>query len=211
MGFRSSEILADAHNFMAATGEDIQHAMAREAILFSAIFTEAFMNDLTAWLPIRRGALVEGEDDGLIALAELLPQFEADRLQIKLKYQLAFYILNLRRLSTGEEPFQSFALLTELRNRLVHAHTPIFPQNPEVSAVPQQQKLMDRMKSLGAIGKEDTDQVADWTVAARSRKCPPWAFKSAVNIVKLIIESISRADLRNELKVSVFSGHYNEV
>lgn len=211
MGFRSSEILVDAYNFTASTGEGIQHAMAREAILFSAIFTEAFMNDLTAWLPFQRSVLVEGSDDQLIALAELLPQFEDDRLQIKLKYQLAYYILNLKRLSTSEEPFQSFALLTDLRNRLVHAHTPIFPQNPGESAVPQQQKVMERMRSVGAIEKGDADHVADWTVAARSRKCPPWAFKSAVNIVKIIIESIPRVDLRNQLKISVFGTYYNEV
>ena len=211
MGFRSSEILVDAYNFMIWTGDDIQHAMAREALLFSAIFTEAFMNDLTAWLPMRRSELVQGSDDELIALAELLPQFEEDRFQIRLKYQLAYYILKLQRMPTGEEPFQSFSLLIDLRNRLIHAHTPVFPQTFGETAVPQQKRIMERMRSVGAIDPEDMEYAVDWTVVARSRKCPPWAFKSAVAIVKLLIESISHERFQKELQISVFSGRYDEI
>ena len=206
MGFRSSELYVDAHNAMISSGNDIQHEKAREAILFSAIFMEAFINDLTVWLDLRRGDLDEGADDRLIALADLLPQFEEDRLQIRLKYQLAYYILNLRRLAPGAEPFQSFSLLIDLRNRLVHARSPImhFP-NGIAEAVPQERKLMERMCAVGALDREDLRHALDWTVAARSRKCPPWAFSSAVSMVRVIIDSIPREDMRKELNISVFS------
>lgn len=211
MGFRSSEIVVDAYNFMLSTGDDIQHAMARETILFSAIFTEAFMNDLTAWLSSRRLQLVENQDNELIALADLLPQFEDDRLQIRLKYQLAFYILNRRRMPTGGEPFQSFSLLIDLRNKLVHAHTPIFDDSIAPGATSEQRKIMQKMLSVGAVDISDIEGSTDWTVAARSRQCPPWAFRSAVAITKEIIESIQREDLKDELKMSVFSGRYNQI
>jgi hypothetical protein len=210
MGFRSSELYVDAHNAMVSTGEDIQHAMARETILFSAIFAEAFINDLTAWLDMRRAELVEGSDDRLIALADLLPQFEEDRLQIRLKYQLTYYLLNLRRLPPGAEPFQSFSLLIDLRNRLVHARSPLmhFP-NGIAEAVPQERKFMGKMLAVGAIDREDISSV-DWTVAARSRKCPPWAFSAAVSMVRTIIDSIPREDMRRGLATSVFSEYSAE-
>jgi hypothetical protein len=208
IGLSSSELYVDAHNHMISAGEGIQHERARETILFSALFAEAFMNDLTAWINMRRGELAEGRDDRLLALADLLPQFEEDRLQIRLKYQLTYYLLNLRRLPLGTEPFQSFSLLIDLRNRLVHARPPIMvAPKGFAQAIPQQRKLMEKMCAVGAIDREEIGGSVDWTVAARSRKCPPWAFSSAAAMVSTIINSIPREDMRRQLATSVFSEH----
>jgi hypothetical protein len=102
-----------------AQGQPTSEALT--AILFSALATEALINELPE--AAARSVYPHPDKPGLDTLADLaatLDMIEKAQGQIDLKYQLASKILGGRTFPPGEAPFQDFANLITLRNELVH-------------------------------------------------------------------------------------------
>lgn len=105
----------------AADRQGLPTSEALTAILFSALATEALINELPE--AAARSASLHPDIPGLDALADLaatLDLTEKAQGQIDLKYQMASKILTGKTFPPGEAPFQDFANLITLRNELVH-------------------------------------------------------------------------------------------
>jgi hypothetical protein len=96
------------------------------AIVFSASALEAFMNELELWLSYML-ATDPAADSRLTTLASL-QEIEGEKGSIRLKYMLAAAALG-RPLSKGQQPYQDFSLLIDLRNALVHYNGATATQN----------------------------------------------------------------------------------
>jgi hypothetical protein len=106
------------------------------------------------------------------------------------------------RLGKGEQPYQSFALLIELRNRLVHGRPPQMRfVNNVAQPLPADQKFVKRLIAAGA-GSSTYSTAPDWEAIAWNPKCAQWAFRTARGLISHLINAFPSENIRNSLRVS---------
>lgn len=200
MGFRSCSTLIAAKNFAYAPSDGFMELMDRKAgVIFSALSVEAFINDVEAFMTIGRKSW---GDERVDALSEILPDLERDRVQLKTKVQLFYYILTGKRIEKGNEPYQSFALLIDLRNRLVHGRPPMMHfVDSSAQCMPTDRKFVERLIAAGA-GSESFSKAPDWEAIAWSQNCSKWAFGAARNLISHLIMAFPSDNLKKLFKVS---------
>src|SRR5271169_5108838 len=98
------------------------------AIVFSAAALEGFMNEL----PIMAGELtIRQPESTLAALHSLLEELEESRASVASKLCFARWVLSGSTFSKGEQPFQDFKLLIDVRNALLHLREESYEQDIE--------------------------------------------------------------------------------
>ncbi len=85
-------------------------------LILAATGLEAFLNEL------ERFADASGVDPKgrLKALGQILGEAEKGKAPLRLKYEIAYFVLALRAIDRGSELYQAFSRLAALRNDLVH-------------------------------------------------------------------------------------------
>lgn len=189
MGFRSQVTLVSAYNFSHQPSENLEAPKA--GILFSALSVEAFLNDMTSFLD-----RLQHPDERLKALTNLLPQLEEERVQIRTKVQLAYFILSGGSIDKSCDPFQSYSLLVDLRNRLTHGRPPEMQiVNQIARSSPRDQKFIQRLVAAGAV-KSSYLQAPDWESVSWNKSCSLWAYRVAVNMIYHLVDAIPDKHLR---------------
>jgi len=194
-GFRSPSTLISAYNFAHVPSD--AHDGPKAGVLFSALAVEAFLNDLAEFLdkPHSWG------DERVDALAEILPELEKERAQIKTKVQLTYFILTGKRIGKGHDPYQSYSLLVDLRNRIVHGRPAVMQfVNRVAQAMPNDQKFVERLIAAGA-GDESYAKGPDWEAIAWNPKCAIWAHNTAFNMILHIVDAFPTENLRHTFRV----------
>jgi hypothetical protein len=144
------------------------------AILLSAMSTEAFINELGSQL-----SFLDSEDkndlDKFTSLGHLLGELETGRAQIKSKYLLASNLLPGKPFRRGKQPFQDFSLLVDIRNDFAHPR-------PEQDPQPKYLKHFSQMKWLyNRPGKEP--KVVGWIFRLQTPEIAAWACRVASSII----------------------------
>ncbi len=91
----------------------------RASIVFAALSTEVFINELAKLAA--DAAKASPEPSWVEVLSEVLNNAEESHAATKSKYHLAKLVLANQVFTKGAPPFQNFAFLVDLRNRIMHA------------------------------------------------------------------------------------------
>jgi hypothetical protein len=184
----------------AATAQDSNAVPTSDAlttIVFSAVATEAFINELTeaarrdSARPI--GTLLATELALLNDLATILEQIEKSRGPIELKYHMASKILSGRTFERGADPFQRFANLVNLRNDIVHAghgdQTSRDGYTRPSSTVIRDLQQKGLTTTPGRKPPEPPGGTS-WIVEVSSSGVADWAYQAARGIVTAVSEML---------------------
>ena len=171
------------------------------ALVFSALWVEAFANELLH----RFGT---GRDDEMTEPLRRLrtmanaADLSARDARLDVKVQVIAASLTGSPFDKGRQPYQDFQLLLRLRNDLVH-HKPETVNEAEVEhegaplMVPRQ--LHERVKSLVARGIIDTpDPKVFYSLVSLLERpqVAQWAFETAARMIRALADALPREGLR---------------
>jgi hypothetical protein len=155
------------------------------SLVFSVIAVEAFLNEAKEMAV--RFSKYGGEPQVVPVFAERMAEAEKSRASFETKLALAYRILG-KKLDKGAPPYQDFALMVRLRNRLVH-----FKGNkgfdPKATA---QEFHKDLIQSFGRNKKflaEDMEP-GSWIHAIETKAIADWSCRTAAQVV---VDFVSKA------------------
>ena len=153
---------------------------------------EAFLNELGRLADIA-GVDEEGR---LKALGQILREAEEGRAQLRLKYELAYYLLSGHAIDRGSSLHQALSRLVALRNDLVHPR-PIVGDDPKrLTAHHHVRFFLDRK----IIGREDLRGHVTWDRPVLKPAVARWAYATALESVVAIIDLMPRCLASAELR-----------
>ncbi len=171
------------------------------SIIFSAIAVEAFISDMQLRLSLRGSIDEINKNETFKVLRDLLCQLEEERVQIRTKIQLMYYILTGNSIKKGMSPYQNFDLLIDLRNCLIHSKASLSSIDPDGYWKQDENKhhqLINRLVDAGA-GDEDFLKCPDWKAITYNQPCAKWAVKSASAIIKHLVDVIPSESMQKAL------------
>ena len=152
------------------------------AVIVAATATEAFINELSHMLStldtLGRRALPTTLIDWK-GIGELLEQLEDAHAQVTAKYLLASILLPKDALRKGEQPYQDFAMLIDIRNDFAHPRAQVRPP-----------KYFDTFVNKRWTYNTKTDEVklVGWMLQLETPEIARWACRAAHNIIWDIVE-----------------------
>jgi hypothetical protein len=152
------------------------------AIIVAATATEAFINELSHMLStldtFGRHAPPTTPVDWK-GIGELLEQLEDTHAQVTAKYLLASILLPKDALRKGDQPYQDFDMLINVRNDFAHPKAQVRPP-----------KYFDTFVNRGWTYNAKTDEVklAGWMLQLETPEVARWACRAAHNIIWDIVE-----------------------
>lgn len=102
-------------------------------------------------------------------IGELLEQLEDAHTQVTAKYLLASILLPKKPLRKGEQPYQDFDMLIDIRNDFVHPKAQVHPPKYFETFVNRgwtYNAKTDKVKLVGWMNQLETPQVARWACRA---------------------------------------------
>ncbi len=154
------------------------------AIILSAVATEAFINELGRRLTLLQKLELTSVEEW-ITVGTFLEELEAEHVQVTAKYLLISKLLPGEPLKKGEQPFQDFRLLINVRNDFAH---PKAQQKPP--------KYFEVFENRGWTYNKKTDKpkLYGWMTQLETPEIACWACRSAHNIIWNIIERFGGTD-----------------
>lgn len=182
----------------AASGQGQPTSETLTTILFSALATEALINELAE--AAARSDNLHPDVSGFDTLADLaatLDMIEKAQGQIELKYQLASKILTGKTFPPGEAPFQDFANLITLRNELVHPrHRDRTTVAGHVEPVSRVVRDLQQRGLTTTRGRREGDVPGgmSWLQEIKSSGVASWAYNTAREIITALLSMLPDND-----------------
>jgi len=171
------------------------------AIVFAASTLEAWMSQAIS--SARRFTQAHPKVE---FFAELLGQLDSRDFasSLKTKYYIAHWIVAGKKPDKGTEPYQSFNLLVDLRNALVH-FKPDKP-NPKKKI----DKILVQLRNKGLLsGSLPSDPRTLWVFYVSNPLVATWACNSAAAMIQHFEKCTSEERLRVFFRTTANTGHYN--
>jgi hypothetical protein len=181
------------------------HAQARReclaSVIFSAISTEAFVNELSE---LARGLGGRSDEPGWVrGLGQVLGAAEDSHASIESKYHLARLVVTGQVFDKGAQTFQDFALLVDLRNIVVHAKPHEVTREQASSGIfPAEDKIIRQLEQRGVIkspsppkgsGSEKVTLITNLLDELSLQSVGRWACNSAAGIVNAVLDFLQTA------------------
>ncbi len=163
-------------------------------IIMSVIALEGFMNEL---IHDAKTYIIASESRGR-PVHENLKRYVTimtimdEKISIESKFLVASEILGGKIYEKGKPLYQNFHLLISLRNALVHTKPDGFTYTDEGEFKSNNDKLLKFLYGRKLIDRRDIP--LGFTVG--NKDIAKWAFNTAANMVRSIIEMCTRSDLR---------------
>ena len=151
------------------------------AIVFSVAALEAFLNE---------AAELAGDPywdhEAISTFADIMADVERFRLEAKLV--LAGWIFSGKRLDKGQQPYQDFNLLIELRNSLIH-----YKPNPSIpdTSTPEQIRhaLTEKFRSKNILADDEDPKLQpySWIYRFQTKAIANWSCRTAALMVKDLV------------------------
>jgi len=187
------------------------------SILFAALATEAFVNELGELAKV----FTIGRSDlpGWIAtLTSILEEAEESKASVETKYQFAKFVLTGQPYDEGAQPYQDLALLTDVRNSLVHIKSVSAKMEKKDSGEYEwteprlMVRLMRRLQELSIKYSDDSLRrvtersdsnfvIADLVSLLSSQSVATWACRAAAGIINATIDSIPVGSFRDFIQI----------
>ncbi len=175
------------------------------AALFSAMALEAHPHDLGLFLD----QFLRPEDPPqLHAVRNIIPQLEEDRVQLKSKISIIYYLLKGAEIPKGGESYQDFSLLIDIRNQIAHFKPTVSEYFPDRMDRPARLvKLLQRISQRRIIDRDLVNEPGSlpstWTmVLDESDRFTDWAIDVAYATIRMIYDAIPDC----ECKIRYLSG-----
>lgn len=181
--------------------KDMRSHRAIRSIVFSVIALESFLNDLEATAEVLSNDRPSGKYAR--ALRDLLQGLENERVPLREKFQSLMTFLASRSFNKGENPYQEFNLLMNLRNEIVHAKAAkvsIDKGNP-LDARPF--SLVVALAERGLCIRPERFPTQSWSSYFRDdQRVAIWAHDTAVSMIISIYDNIPYNTLLKSVLVS---------
>jgi hypothetical protein len=169
------------------------------SVVFSVISVEAFLHEA---VEMALGySDVPSEPEAVSAFAQCMIDAEKSRVSLESKLALANWVLVGKKLDTGAQPYQDFALLVRLRNDLVH-----FKGNerfePNISPEEFHKKMIQRFGNRHLLAQDmepgswihaiETKAIAEWSCRTASQVVVDFVSKAPHGVWRTFLEGIHR-------------------
>jgi hypothetical protein len=169
------------------------------SVVFCVISVEAFFHEA---VEMALGySDVPSEPEAVSAFAQCMIDAEKSRVSLESKLALANWVLVGKKLDTGAQPYQDFALLVRLRNDLVH-----FKGNerfePNISPEEFHKKMIQRFGNRHLLAQDmepgswihaiETKAIAEWSCRTASQVVVDFVSKAPHGVWRTFLEGIHR-------------------
>lgn len=170
--------------------------------IFAAMALEAYPHDLALLL----GTSLRQADDppSLDAASSILEQLEQDRVQIKAKYSILYYVLSGLPMPKGEQPYQDLALLIDVRNQIAHLKPSLREYRVDRMDLPKPvANLLQRVSSRKIIERDLINEPGlltfPWTmVLDESDTFVEWAVDLVYRVIHFMHDAISDCETKKK-------------
>ena len=183
----------------AAAGTSLQDNVVI-AIVFSVVGAEAFINESFEMASQSRPG--EFDQKRIVAFAELGKQIEESRGSLELKYQVARWIFAGEAFDGSAAPYQDFALLTAVRNALIHYKlvdkfyaTEDGPLRMEIP------KIVEQLRSKNVLADSPSHVGTPWLSRITTPAMARWACLSSAAMIKEIVEIAPKGVFRTRIEL----------
>lgn len=147
------------------------------AIVFAAVSLEALINEVTE-LAALEIAEQENPDPELLSFVEVIDEIERSRGSTRLKFLLASSVLGGETYEKGSNPYQDYALLTSLRDALVHLK-PTKLMAEEGKTRIGVEGVFKELQSRGLVASLPPNQIAPLVDLVATPRVAHWALSTA--------------------------------
>src|ERR1700722_12335572 len=173
--------LAAARSIKASPRDGGQQA-ALVSIVFSVVALEAFFNEATELALDSKKYPPNLEPQSVSVFAEVMSDAERSHATLESKFTLANRILAGKKLDTGAQPYQDFALLMRLRNDLVHFKASDgFDQNESPEQI--HKDLIARFKGKNILAENTERSAGSWMFLIQTKAVAEWSCNTAAEMV----------------------------
>jgi hypothetical protein len=144
----------------------------------------------------------EFDQKRIVAFAELGKQIEESRGSLELKYQVARWIFAGEAFDRSAAPYQDFALLTAVRNALIHYKlvdkfyaTDAGPLRMEIP------KIAEQLRSKNVLADSLSHVGTPWLSRISTPAMARWACLSAAAMIKEIVEIAPKGVFRTRIEL----------
>lgn len=174
---------------VADTVPDQQQALT--VIVFAASYIEAFMNELASIGEAVSEYEHEQFRETVNTWVELMDAMEESHLSATDKIALTHLIFMNRAVERGSEPIQSYVVLTQLRNSILHLKAIIADSGPQAPGtmlvtIPNTPRCIGFLEAKKLVSSEGMD----WIRQVKTRAVAHWACNTAEATAKLVMESL---------------------
>ena len=197
------DLIRRAHLMREIHGHRLHYCGASVA-LFSAMALEAYPSDLILYL---HHFLTPDEPAEMHAALDILKDLEKDKVQLKVKYSILYYVLSRTPIPKGDLVYQDFSLLIDIRNHLAHYKATATAQRTDALDRPEKLvKLLHRISNRKIV---DRDIVEDpgilpstWTMLLdESDTFADWSLRTAQDMLRLIYNAMPDCKTKCEVLV----------
>ena len=147
------------------------------AIVFATVSLEALINEVTE-LAALEIAEQENSDPELLSFVEVIDEIERSRGSTRLKFLLASSVLGGATYEKGSNPYQDYALLTSLRDALVHLK-PTKLMAEEGKTRIGVEGVFKELQSRGLVSSLPPNQIAPLVDLVATPRVAHWALSAA--------------------------------
>jgi hypothetical protein len=204
------------------SGRAFGHDTALTTVVFSAASTEAFINEAadiadylgnpdagwgmvhssegpTPFMHMDGGMGRIGDPPSVGKFAMLVTQAEASNASIELKYLLAYACFSDQPNPRGEQPYQDFADLLHIRNRIMHSKGEKYDFDADKQVSVRVARLLQR---LGDNSVPDSLVMVPFFNRITTKPVARWACSAAAAMVQTVIAMVPDGDLKTVLNVA---------
>ena len=170
------------------------------SIVFAAATAEAFINEIgeLAAQPRSQYPEVGPESEQVVNLARLLSEVEDAHGTTNMKYLLGKLALTGKTFNKGQNPYQDFALLMDLRNSLMHLKFDRIESIKLGEVKVHHPSVVAKLQSRNVLAEfENEVTMASWVLRVSTPATARWACNATARIIKDIVESIPDSELRS--------------
>lgn len=172
------------------------------AVVFAAAAGEAFINEIGELASQSSGLFPDAgnEPDQVQNAAHLLKEIEDARGTTNLKFLLCKLALTGKTFDKGTNPYQDFAILSELRNSLMHLKFDRIGSRKVNEISVRHPGVIDKLRSKNILAQfaDDENAIMTWLNRVSTTAVARWSCNATAAIVKDIVEAIPSSELRSK-------------
>lgn len=208
------------HNAMRMAQQVAQHVAdtfpgqpeALTSVIYASMSVETFINEMVFQAEWHCKSHPDPHAS-IRAFVDVMDELEASKAPLTTKILMGKFILSGLPFTKGTNPYQHFALLTRLRNEIVHqkAHEEL-QWDDEGNPFIKKRNILDSFRALGVLGEIDTNPeiepdvlITNWLDDISTRAMARWACDTASEIVNAMLDAVP-----DELLQRVLEATYRE-
>lgn len=162
-------------------------------IILSAASLETFVNEF----PYLVGMTYKSTPS-----LEILKDINSERTSPLFRIRMMYFVLMLKQLDRGSQPFQDVSLLFSLRNMIIHREIESFEIPEEGEAHPEKPNIVNQFVSRGII-KQPSNPVSGWSQYLLVQPVASWATTTVLKTFRWVHSLVRDEESKTLLKFHI--------